>query len=62
MVGDHPWQLSPRVGFESKVEVPNSVSVLHFLLVGDHPWVGVTILGMVDDHPWNLSSGFNFVS
>ena len=34
--------------------VPNSMSELHFLLVGDHPWVG-------GDHLWQLSSGFSFV-
>ena len=26
--------------------MPNSMSVLHFLLVGDHPWVG-------GDPPWD---------
>ena len=40
MVGDHPWQLSPGLSFVSKVSVPNSKSVVYFLLVGDHPWVG----------------------
>ena len=39
MVGDHPWKLSPGVSFQSKMYVPNSMSVVHFLLVGDYPWV-----------------------
>ena len=40
MVGEHPWQLSPGVSFVSNVQMPNSKLVVHFLLVGDHPWVG----------------------
>ena len=39
MVGDHPWQFSPGVSFVSDVLSPNSKSVVHFLLVGDHPQV-----------------------
>ena len=39
MVSDHPWQVSPGVSFVSNVKVPNTKSVVHFLLVGDHPWV-----------------------
>ena len=44
MVGDHSWQLSPGVSFVRKVLVPNFKSLVYFLLVGDHPWVG-------GDHP-----------
>ena len=40
MDGDHLWQMSTSVSFVSKVLVLNSKSVVHFLLVGDHPKVG----------------------
>ena len=40
LVGDHLWQLSPGVSFESKVLVPNYKSVVHFFLVGEHPRIG----------------------
>ena len=39
MVVDHPWMLLPGVSFVSKVQVPNSKSVVHFLQEGDHPKV-----------------------
>ena len=70
MEEDHLWQLSPGVSFVSKVQMPNSKNVLHFLLVGDHPLGGgwpslgwrVTLRGMVGDHPWQLSPGVSFDS
>ena len=37
IVGDHPWQLSPSLGFVIKVKELNSESVVYFLLEGDHP-------------------------
>ena len=40
MVGDHPWHLSTGASFEYQVKVPNSKSVVNFLLMGDHPWLG----------------------
>ena len=40
MVGDHPWQFSPGVYFVNKVLLPNSKSVVHLFLVGDHHKVG----------------------
>ena len=40
MLGDNSWHLSLGVSFVSNVYVPNSNSVVHFLLVGDNPWVG----------------------
>ena len=52
MVGDHPWHLSPGASFEYQVKVPNSKSVVHFLLVDFGDFGGwVTILGMAGDHP-----------
>ena len=40
MVGDYPWQLSPSVSFVSNVKVPDSMSVVYVLLVGEYPRVG----------------------
>ena len=40
---------SPGLNFVSQVYVPNSKSVVHFLMV-DFGWL-VTILGMVGNHP-----------
>ena len=40
--------------------MPNSKSVVGFLLVDFGWWV--TMLGMVADHPWQLSPGLNFAS
>ena len=58
--------LSPGVSFANKVDMSNSKSVVHFLLVDFGKWVTilgmmVTILGMVADHPWKLSPGLNLV-
>ena len=33
--------------------VPNSMSVVHFLQVGDHPWVGGDHPWVGGDHPWD---------
>ena len=63
MVVDHPWDgglpskewwltihdTSPGLNFVSQFYVPNSKSVVHFLMV-DFGWL-VTILGMAGDHP-----------
>ena len=40
MIGDTPWQLLPGLSFVSSVSVPNTESVVYFLLLGDHPWAG----------------------
>ena len=47
MVADQPWQLSPGLNFV--IYVPNSKSVVHFLL-SDFGGL-VTILWIVDDEP-----------
>ena len=70
LASDYPCQLSSGVSFVSNVYVPNSISVVCTLLVGDHPWVGgwpslrwwVTLLGMVDDYQWQMSPGVCFIS
>ena len=62
MVGHHPWQLSPGVSFASIVQVPNSKSVGHLLLVVDHPWVGgLVVVGNLDDHKISYVPNFNSV-
>ena len=39
MVGEHPLQLSPVFNSLSQVLVPNSMSVVYFVLVANHPRV-----------------------
>ena len=36
----HPCKFLPGVSFVSNVQMPNSKNVVHFPLVGDHPWGG----------------------
>ena len=51
--------LSPEVSnIASTIE--NNMTLKKTL--GDHPWVGGTILGMEEDHLWQLSPGVSFVS
>ena len=51
IVADHPWKLSPGLNFVDEVEVPNSKSVVHFILVDFNFRWWVTILGMLGDNP-----------
>ena len=44
MIGDYAWQFQPGGSFVGSIKVANLKFVVHFLLVGDHPWAG-------DEHP-----------
>ena len=45
MVGNHSWQLSPSLSLGLVLgDHSRQLSVVYFLLLGDHPWVG-------GDHP-----------
>ena len=45
-VSDHPLQLSPGLSFVSSVKVPNSRSIVHFLLVDF--WEGLLVVVCCD--------------
>ena len=57
-LGDNIWEgdigygmWSPGLNFVDYVLLPNSMSVLHFILVDFNFGWWLTILGMVGDHP-----------